>query len=729
MLIFSIFAQNFNKINKSIKLNFMIRRAPLKNFKLRETLNEDEQAKLLFMLTRSCREILHGAPVSSFSEVYYNCDLLCRYGHSRPLYSALYNEVMLWSKGQLANSWSQPENTNTVKGILLLWRQFEDKLAILLDAFAVLDRVYNRAENGNVSLKTVLLTAFKNSVWDSERSRLWRVVQSQMDQCLVNGMNPSEDPACNELRLFCRILERLDLFHLDENVNLIVERTVKYFNSFFNDAIRNSPNQLELPRKLVEKSHWENSFQSVAFPESIQNILSNAVKKCLIGDRLEVLCGQVLPLATLEKRDLLVCNQIYQLCMINESIGQLCFSLTDTVKKKCLQNGSISDLLDLKEYLEGELLTNGFGNNQNVAVALREGIEAAINQRTIVSSELIARHLHHLLTTAVTSVQQTRDQIAKTLSLFRLLQGKDHFEVFYKQFLAERLLRKTSIGTEFEHHSLEVMREECGAAFTSRMEGMFRDCSNSRDTQTAFQKSAAYRSRETNVQFAVNVLTNGIWPLVNQTDSITMFIPKSIKDDMMLFEQYYQKFAKKRKLKWECMLSDCTIRVPFEHSTVDIDMPAFVASVLLQFDTVDSVKLETVLKRSGLEKIWFKKAVCLLKENDIIIIKSDSIIFNSKAKFSSERVTIGQEQVRFSNPSVTHPDDDALVTKQQDREERAIRVDAAIVRFMKKRQSNINIAQLGEAVGNEDILEERVKVLVEREFLELHADNSVSYLP
>jgi cullin-4 len=77
----------------------------------------------------------------------------------------------------------------------------------------------------------------------------------------------------------------------------------------------------------------------------------------------------------------------------------------------------------------------------------------------------------------------------KALSLFRCIHGKDVFEAFYKKDLAKRLLLDKSASADLEKSMVAKLKAECGAAFTSKLEGMFKDTGLSDELMAQFQVS------------------------------------------------------------------------------------------------------------------------------------------------------------------------------------------------------------------------------------------------
>ena len=77
--------------------------------------------------------------------------------------------------------------------------------------------------------------------------------------------------------------------------------------------------------------------------------------------------------------------------------------------------------------------------------------------------------------------------IDKALGLFRAVRAKDVFEEYYKKDLSKRLLLGRSASDDLERRVLSRLKAECGAAYTSKMEGMFKDIAAGRDTMAAFR--------------------------------------------------------------------------------------------------------------------------------------------------------------------------------------------------------------------------------------------------
>lgn len=95
------------------------------------------------------------------------------------------------------------------------------------------------------------------------------------------------------------------------------------------------------------------------------------------------------------------------------------------------------------------------------------------------------------------------------LVLFRYIQSKDAFEIYYKRFLAKRLLLDKSSSNEAESHILEKLKIECGYEFTKNLETMFSDMQVSTDLQLSFKE---FESNKERLPIHVKVIAQGTWP-------------------------------------------------------------------------------------------------------------------------------------------------------------------------------------------------------------------------
>ncbi|KAF7256543.1 hypothetical protein EG68_06593 [Paragonimus skrjabini miyazakii] len=99
-----------------------------------------------------------------------------------------------------------------------------------------------------------------------------------------------------------------------------------------------------------------------------------------------------------------------------------------------------------------------------------------------------------------------------TKVLFRYLQEKDVFEGYYKKHLAKRLLLSKSQSDDQEKNMISKLMAECGAVYTSKLEGMFKDMAVSKTLMDEFSVMLSSSNRSLGLDLYVRVLTTGLWP-------------------------------------------------------------------------------------------------------------------------------------------------------------------------------------------------------------------------
>ena len=113
------------------------------------------------------------------------------------------------------------------------------------------------------------------------------------------------------------------------------------------------------------------------------------------------------------------------------------------------------------------------------------------------------------------------------MNIFRFIHGKDVFEAFYKKDLAKRLLVGKSASVDSEKSMLSKLKAECGAGFTSKLEGMFKDMTLSNSINEEFKGYLLNTGKSLEgVDLTVRVLTTGCWPGHNQVRIILLMTRK-----------------------------------------------------------------------------------------------------------------------------------------------------------------------------------------------------------
>lgn len=415
-------------------------------------------------------------------------------------------------------------------------------------------------------------------------------------------------------------------------------------------------------------------------------------------------------------------NGLTELCtFFNKYIKQRGQTIvTDVDRDKTM----VQDLLVFKSKMD-KVVNDCFEKQERFLYSLKEAFESFINQRPNKPAELIAKYIDNKLRSG--NKEATEDELEDTLDqilvLFRFVHGKDVFEAFYKKDLAKRLLVNKSASVDAEKSMLSKLRQECGAAFTSKLEGMFKDIDVSKDLMVQFKHHMSCQKVESPIDLTVNVLTMGYWPTYTPMD---VKLPNFLLKHQRAFEKFY--FSKKhgRKLQWQPNLGHCTLVALFEQGKNELLVSQFQALLLLLFNDRDDLSYKEIQSSSKIEAIELKRTLqslacgkvrVLLKEpRGKDVNDGDRFIFNAKFKHQLYKIKINQVQLKETQ-------EEQMMTEERVFQDRQYQLDAAIVRIMKTRKKLLHNTLVTEVfdhlrfpVRAQDV-KTRIESLIERDYL------------
>ena len=212
-------------------------------------------------------------------------------------------------------------------------------------------------------------------------------------------------------------------------------------------------------------------------------------------------------------------------------------------------------VLDLKAKHD-HILAEAFANEAKMKSCVVEGFSSFINDNTK-SPEFISLFIDENLKKGIKgkTEQETDTILDNATVMFRYLKDKDVFERYYKSHLAKRLLQGRSVSDDAERGMLTKLRLVAGYAFTTKLEGMFKDMKVSRDLMTDYKKHISQSRIEDDrtPELSVSILTSTYWPL-SFTSSGGGFgkcvYPAIIEKAKSSFSQFYLGRHSGRQLSW-----------------------------------------------------------------------------------------------------------------------------------------------------------------------------------
>lgn len=414
---------------------------------------------------------------------------------------------------------------------------------------------------------------------------------------------------------------------------------------------------------------------------------------------------------------------------------------TLTAKKSAREDSGSTEQTFMRNIIELhdkylKYVADCFGNSSLFHKALKEAFEVFCNKGVAGSTfaELLANFCDNLLKKGSSeklsdeAVEETLDKVVKLLAY---VSDKDLFAEFYRKKLSRRLLFDKSANDDAERSILTKLKQQCGAQFTSKMEGMVTDLALARENQHGFATWLDEKPNKPKVDITVTVLTTGFWPTYKFAE---LTLPPEMVEGVELFKEFYEKKSSHRKLTWIYALGTCHVMGRFDAKPIELIVSTFQAAVLLQFNetatlTWGDVKNNVNLADEDVTRALHSLACAkykILKKNPEgkTIAQTDTFSFNNAFTDKMRRIKVPLPPV----------DEKKKVTEDVDKDRRYA-IDAAIVRMMKSRKVVQHQALVLEVVQQLQhmfrpdfkIIKKRIEDLIQREYLERDKDNPNTY--
>uniref|UniRef100_A0A8B9C471 Cullin-4B n=1 Tax=Anser brachyrhynchus TaxID=132585 RepID=A0A8B9C471_9AVES len=389
----------------------------------------------------------------------------------------------------------------------------------------------------------------------------------------------------------------------------------------------------------------------------------------------------------------------------------------------------VQELLDFKDKVD-HIIEVCFQKNEKFINLMKESFETFINKRPNKPAELIAKYVDSKLRAG--NKEATDEELERILDkimiIFRFIHGKDVFEAFYKKDLAKRLLVGKSASVDAEKSMLSKLKHECGAAFTSKLEGMFKDMELSKDVMYMQNQSDPG-----NIDLTVNILTMGYWPTYTPME---VHLNSEMIKLQEVFKAFYLGKHSGRKLQWQTTLGHAVLKAEFKEGKKEFQVSLFQTLVLLMFNEGDEFSFEEIKMATGIEDSELRRTLQSLACGKArVLIKNpkgkdvedgDKFIFNGDFKHKLFRIKINQIQMKETV-------EEQVSTTERVFQDRQYQIDAAIVRIMKMRKTlghNLLVSELYNQLKfpvKPGDLKKRIESLIDRDYMERDKDNPNQY--
>merc|ERR1712170_327437 len=373
-----------------------------------------------------------------------------------------------------------------------------------------------------------------------------------------------------------QFLQATEKLYAAEGQRLINERDVPEYLLHVERRLKEENDRLLHYLDPSSEVHLIKSVEKQLISEHLSSILTKGLDGLLEGDRRQELnlmyklLGKVAGGHTELKG---------KMCAYVKKTGRLLVNLPE--KDKTM----VQDLPNFKDKLD-TIMDSCFSSNEQFIVSMKEAFESFINIRQNKPAELIAKFVDSKLRAGnkEASEEELEKLLDKIMVIFRFIHGKDVFEAFYKKDLAKRLLVGKSASVDSEKSMLSKLKAECGAGFTSKLEGMFRDMELSKDINAAFKQHMDHlpNSAEYKIDLTVSVLSMAYWPTYQPME---VNIPGELSKYQEIFKKFYHGKYSGRKLQWQPNLGHAVLKALFNNGAKELKVSLFQTLCLIHFNS------------------------------------------------------------------------------------------------------------------------------------------------
>uniref|UniRef100_A0A8C1WZZ5 Cullin-4A n=1 Tax=Cyprinus carpio TaxID=7962 RepID=A0A8C1WZZ5_CYPCA len=672
----------------------------------------------------------------NLEELYQAVENLCSYKVSPLLYKQLRQVCEDHVQAQILHHTESLDNLSFLKKMNRCWQDHCRQTIMIRSIFLFLDRTY------------VLQNSLLPSIWDTGLE-LFRThiisdgaVQSRTVEGILEQIERERNGETVERSLLRSLLGMLSDLQDSFEQRFLMETNRLYAaegQRFMQD--RDVPEYLHHVAQRLEE---ENDRVISYLDQSTQKPLIATVEKQLLEEHMSAILQKGL-------RILLDENRVCELTLLYELFSKVKGGLTallqawreyiksfgaEIVSSPERDKEMVQELLDFKDKMD-HVMQRCFQRNDSFINAMKEAFESFINKRPNKPAELIAKYVDSKLRAG--NKEATEEELERILDkimiIFRFIHGKDVFEAFYKKDLAKRLLVGKSASVDAEKSMLSKLKHECGAAFTSKLEGMFKDMELSKDIMIQF-KQVCYmqnQSDPSNIELTVNILTMGYWPSYTPMD---VHLPTEMVKLQEHIKLFYLGKHSGRKLQWQPTLGHAVLKTEFKEGKKELQVSLFQTLVLLMFNETEEFSMEEIRTATGIEDDELKRTLQSLACGKARVLNKtprgkdvedgDSFQFNSDFRHKLFRIKINQIQMKETV-------EEQVSTTERVFQDRQYHIDAAVVRIMKMRKTlshNLLVSelynQLKFPVKPAD-LKKRIESLIDRDYMERDKENPNQY--
>jgi len=747
------------------------RKVVIKPFRAHCQMDKEQAQQMWRVLASAVAEIYNkNASVLSFEELYRNAYNLVLHKHGDLLYTGIQETVRTRLRSVMEDVIRSPDD-QLLSQVCVQWKEHQVTMVMVRDILMYMDRTYV-PQSKKMTVYDLGLWAFRETIVRHElvrerlrklllanirSERLGQLIDHNSMRCALNMLTELGGDGSSiyeeDFELF--FLEDTCRFYRCESRLFLSEHScpdyLRKIESRITEEMKRVPNYLHASTRPKLK-------------HIVEHELISAHASTLIGSK-KIGFSTLLKESEYKMDDLRRMYALFlqapaTLDMLRTALyehartaGRLL--IIDQIKEPI---GFVRSLLALRTKYE-KVVYIAFQRETLAQKKLKEAFDSFLNADIRCASSLVA-YIDELMRTGFkgSTESEVEHELDKVIVIFRYLQDKDIFEVFYKQYLAKRLLNRRSTSSEAERQMLAKLKSECGYQYTTKLEGMLTDIRFSRNTM---EKYAAHQDRlpptsevrsnasgsesdtKESCDMEVTVLTSGYWP---PQSIVSCAIPSHAAAAAGDFQSFYLEQHSGRKLTWLTGSGTAELKASFSATAKhELNVSTYQMCILSQFnklncraelslqEIIDVTKIPHIeLKRHLVSLCTPKHRILQKKSKGKGLSNDDSFQVNELFLSKLKRIRVPLVAMREITPH-PHQTDHIPAAVQEDRRHLC---EATVVRIMKARKQakhNDLIAEVTRQLNQRfypqpQSIKKCIESLLEREYLERSSQDPRMYI-
>ena len=677
---------------------------------------------------------LQNASSLSFEELYRTSYKLVLHKYGAKLYTAIH-EVIRAHLATVATKLSQTvTNRLFMTQLICAWNDHKLVMGMIRDILMYMDKNYVRQSNKpciwDLGLRTFQTEIVMNA---GNTRRFLDGVFQLIDDCRRNPSTVDYSMVPKLLSILTESSQGRDCEDLFECLFLeeFLTSTYRFYHEETTKRLIDLPNFAGwgLEAFQAENRRVREDFQSVKPLPMVLEVLSKAV----IFPSYNTVIGSLFVdfLRSKKTAELAQMFKLYSATPTSAKCLKDAFAveLSDRLRR---EKSSLTAIMEIRENFSS-LLRQCFGSSSEYHQCLKSVFEEILNLDEDGGAGSVTRRLVVFLDQVLRKARPGWDvEVRAAVEIFRFIHSKDIFEALYKVFLARRILGASSLkafDTEGEMDVIRLLKLDCGAAYTGKLEGMISDHLKSQELAGDFS----------NTLVNVWVLTAGVWPSMHCENRVV--VPREISVGIEEFEKFYTKKFAGRKLTWVSTEGSAEVKAAYANKTWYVLSLSIVQALILNlFNEKSSLTTLEIEQGTGLRFSELERHLLALSQNPKcpILLQTDSSVLTVNEAFQSKSRQVRVPQVINKTLAPAILDLDTAMeagVPQAVEDDRKHLIEATLVRIMKSRRQ-LDHNSLSVEVTNilnprflpsVAMINGRIDNLVEREFIAKDNDDLKMY--